>query len=673
MKSPAHLAATRRPRRMLAAGCLVLAALVATPASRPASAGDPVAAAIAAHVASRGTKPSVHMERPAIEQALAAAGVPPEAITRLFAEVARADLPGMAASLDVFLFLTRDPEWLAMRDRFAEFLELPGVDALDAARVEPLTGYGGVVTLPAVTELTPETAAALAAFGKNDWGAAVEFPSIVTISPAAAAAVAACPALLVFPNLERLSAEAAQALARHEGVGLVLGGLTTLPDDVAGALAEARSIQGLLLPDLESLDSPPLAGRLARQDHTFLPRVATLALPVAEALRGNEGGELALPGLAGIPPELAGQVVAAGYYWLTLGGGDSLAPEAAAILAGHVGQLTFTGDLPCSAAAAAKLAAHDGLLSFPHVAELPVDVARALAPHAGGLLLGGVTSLTPEVAAALAAHAGGVHLPGVRTLTPDVAAALAPRTDALVLSGLETLDAATAAAFAAHARDVLVIGGVTRLTPEAAAALAAFEGRLVLAAVTTLTPDVARALAAHRGPLVFESLVDLTAEVAAELAGHDGGLTLSAVERLSTAAAEALARAPGPLELPRLFRITSGGAAALARREAPPSLAALQYVESIDSVALAELLVAGFEDLALENLAALDGPQAAAIARVLARTSGSLSLPVLARITPRALETLLAKPDVDLPPVAELELAPDAGGGVSDDFIDPRP
>lgn len=631
MNQPARFATTAWPGHNAAAWGLALAALVALPTMHRAAAGEPaadeVATEIAARVAARGTRPSVHEDRPAIARALAAADVPPERVARLFAEVARADLPGMAASLDVFLFLSRDPEWLAMRRQFAEFLDLPGVAALDTARVAPLAGYGGVVTLSGLTALTPESAAALAEFGKEDWGAAVEFPAVETLSPAAAAALSQCRALVVFPNLKRLSAEAAEALARHEGVGIVIGGLTTLPPDVAEALAQTRSIQGLLLPDLETLDSVPLAGRLARQDHVFLPRVTALPGPVAEALRGNEGGELALPGLAAISPELATAIVGGGYYWLRLGPADSLTPEGAAILAGHRGQLTFTGDTPFSAAAAAELAAHAGVLSLPHVADLPLDVARALAPHAGSLLLEGLTSLTPELAAALASRAGDVHLPGLETLTPDVAAALAPNSDAVVLSGLKTLDAATAAAFAVHARDTLTIDGVTELTPEAAAALATFEGRLALPAVTTLTPEAARALARGRGPLA----------------------------------------------LPRLFRITAAGAEALVRREGPVELDALRYVERIDSVALAELLAAGFEDLALENLAALDGPQAAEIARALAGTTGSLSLPALERITPRALEALLAKPDADLPPVEQLELAPDATAGVNDDFVDPRP
>lgn len=564
---------------------------------------DPVAAEIADGVAARATKPSVHADRAAVERALAAADVPPDAIARLFAAVARADLPGMAASLDAFLFLTRDPEWLAMRRHFAEFLELPGVTSLDPARIRPLLAYGGVVRLPDVSTLTPETAAALAPFGDSDRGAAVEFPLVEELAPAAAEALAECDALLVFPSLRTLSAEAARALARHDGIGIVIGGLTSLPADVAAALAETRSMRGLLFPDLERLDSRPLAARLARQDHVFLPKVAALDPDQAASLQGSVGGELALPGLRELPVEVARRIAGAGFYWLRLGAAASLSPDAAAALAGHGGRLTFTGPVPFSAAAAAELAKHRNVLSLPHVTGLPADVARALAPHEGSLLLGGVAELSPEAAAELAMHAGNLHLPGL----------------------------------------------------------------------VTLTPEVARALAAHRGLLGLESVAELEADVAAELAGHAGGLALDGVGGLSTAAAEALAAATGSLSLGGLAAVTPGGAAALARRTGPLRLQALAGIERIDSVPLAELLVGRFEDLELANVVALDGPEAAAVARVLAGTRGGLSLPALRRITPRALEALLAKQGVQCADRESLALVPDPGPGGQDDIVVPRP
>jgi hypothetical protein len=66
----------------------------------------------------------------------------------------------------------------------------------------------------------------------------------------------------------------------------------------AAALAECRSLQGLLLPDLETLDSEPLARRLAQQDHVFLPRLT----PAIAATLAEGAGELSLPALERITP-----------------------------------------------------------------------------------------------------------------------------------------------------------------------------------------------------------------------------------------------------------------------------------------------------------------------------------------------------------------------------------
>ena len=668
---PAPPTPRRDARIWLRAAVAVASVTLAHARADESAPTDPLVTAIAQRVRDCQTRPSVHEDQPAIERALAAAGVPPDATIRLFAEVAQADLPGMASSLDIFLFLTRDPEWLSLRRHFSEFLELPGVTELDTDRVHGFADYDGVVTLPDLAVLTPRSAAALATFGENTWGAAVELPAVGLIAPDAAAALGRCTALVALPHLRELSADTARALATHEGIGLVLGGLATLPPDVAAALAKTQSMQGLLLPDLEVLDSEPLARRLSRQDNVFLPRVTALTMPIAQALRGNEGGSLSLPNLTEVSPDLARQLAGAGYYWLTLGGSDKLSPEAAAILADHAGQLTFTARLPFSAAAAAKLAAHDGLLSLPHLPELPADVARALEAHEGSLELGGVTRLTVESATALAPHAGGLFLPAVGALTPEVAAVLAPRIGTLVLSGVKSIDVATATALAKHCRDELALGGLTDLSPEVAAALAAFEGRLALPAVTALTPETARALANHQGTLALESVVELPAEVATELAKHKGELALHGIQSLSTPAARALAAAPCRLSLAGLMNVTPEGATALRERKDALLLDALQYVDRIDSLPVAELLVAEFDDLEFANLTALDGPQAAAIAAVLARTRGSLALPSLEKITPQALAALFTKQDVLLPDTEGLELLREPDARWTDDIVVP--
>jgi hypothetical protein len=401
------------------------------------------AADIAAAVAAREDLPSVHGERAAVETALAAAEVPPAGIAKLFAAADGAVLPGMVPSLDGFLFFTRDPAWRPFRRQFAEFLELPQVTAVTPDLVPPLAGYAGVVTFPAITTLTPQSAAALAGFGAAGWGAAVEFPGVTRLEPAAAAAIARCPALLVFPNLEGLTAEAAKRLVAHEGIGIVLGGLATLPEDVAAELAEARSLQGLLLPDLTRLDSAPLARRLARQDHAFLPRLTAISPEIAEALRGSDGGELALPAVEQLPADVARQLVGGGYFWLVLGCASNLSAETAAILAEHPGQLTFNGPAPPSPTAAAALASHTGTLRLPHLDSLSAELAAALGRHAGPLVLDGITELddpaSAVVARSLAAAPGILAVPRLRRVSATALESLLKKPD-VQLPPIDTLE-----------------------------------------------------------------------------------------------------------------------------------------------------------------------------------------------------------------------------------------
>jgi hypothetical protein len=248
---------------------------------------------------------------------------------------------------------------------------------------------------------------------------------------------------------------------------------------------------------------------------------------------------------------------------------------------------------------------------------------------------------------------------------------LAPRLGTVLLPAVRSIDVATATALAEHCRDELALGGLTDLSPEVAAALAAFKGCLALPALTVLTPETARGLAKHEGRLALESLTELPPEVAAELAKHEGELALHGIQSLSTPAARALAAAPGLLWLTGLMNLTPEGATALLQRKAGLALDAVQYVDRIDSLPLAELLVAEFDDLELANLTALDGPQAAAIAGVLARTRGSLTLPALERISPRALEALLDKKDVVLPEIESLTLTREPDAAWNDDIVVP--
>jgi len=62
------------------------------------------------------------------------------------------------------------------------------------------------------------------------------------------------------------------------------------------------------------------------------------------------------------------------------------------------------------------------------------------------------------------------------------------------------------------------------------------------------------------------------------------------------------------------------------------------------------------------GLAALDTPDAEQVARYLAGSEGELILDSLEKITPKALNALLAKQDIVPPPIDSLELIPEPDG-----------
>ncbi len=610
MDQPAH--------HPLIAAILVAAAMLGNRAT--AAADAPTPAELRALVERQTAKPSVHGAPHELNAALAAAGLPEDEIRRLWHDVAVTAVPGIGGRLDAFLFLTREPAWLNVRNEFAEFLVLPQFQTLSPADVELLISFDGVISLPRITTLGVDAAAAFDHFGDMAWGAALEFPGLDEIPPDVAAALARCDGLLVFPHLRTLSLESARALAVHEGMGIVIGGLTRLPADVAAALAECRSRRGLMLPDLEVLDSLPLVRRLVRQDSVFLPGVTGLTPEVAAEMHGFDGsGELSLPGLTALPPEVARPLSAPGFYSVTLGCAATLGPEAAAALARHPGPLTFTGAAAFSAAAARELAGRDADILLPHLTTLPTDVAAALAPHNGDLVLGGVTTLSLPEARALVAHVGPLVLESLETLPPPAAAALADRVGELVLPALAVPDADTARALAAFRGDVLQLPAVEDLTQAVATGLAQHAGTLALPGVSALAADAAQSLARQRGDLVLDGLTTLPVDVAAALAAHDGGgLALRGLAELPEDAAAALAAHRG--------------------------------------------------DLALDGLHTLS----TATARALAGCPGRLSLLGLAEIEPRALDLLLTRQRVDMPPVEELSLRVEPGRG-NDDFVLPNP
>ena len=128
-------------------------------------------------------------------------------------------------------------------------------------------------------------------------------------------------------------------------------------------------------------------------------------------------------------------------------------------------------------------------------------------------------------------------------------------------------------------------------------------------------------------------------ETAARLARHRGEIRLPGIVTLPAAVAAALAPHEGLLVCTRLTELNADTAAALAQHRGGLWLGGLRTIRTEP-------------------------------ARLLAGCPGPLTLPDLHSLAPRALEALLTKSDVEIPPRETLTLTPDPAGG-RDDFTTP--
>lgn len=551
---------------------VVAAVVLAGLAARPTAAVPPTDAEVRALVAEAAKRPSVHADRTAIAEALEKAAVPRATIERFWRAADDAVLPECGGVLEEFLLLTREPEWLALRDQFAEFLSLRGIERLEKKTVARIRNHAGVHSFPDLRDLDVASAKRLRGERNDDWRTAVEFPAVRSLTPAAAEAAAACTPMLVLPGLTELSVETAAALARHEGAGLVLGGLRRLEPAVAEALADYPFHQNLLLPDLETLDSIPLARRLAAQEVVFLPNVPRLTADVAAAFEGESLCTLVLSGLVDCPEEIAARLTTGGFHGITLGCGGSLSPAAARALVPHPGPLLFTGTQGLAVAAAAALDAHAGEIVIQHVARLPAAVAAALPGGDHLLVLPAVRHLDATAAADLVVT-GPLSLPSLRLLEEPAATALAGHTHLLQLDGLRDLAAPVAVALGRHRGD-LMLGGLETLDAVTAAGLAQCAGQLHLDAVTRIDRAAAAILLRRRQPLWISGLQAVERIDSPELARliaariEDPALPhLTSIDGPDAVPiAAALAESRGELMLPALERITARALAALLRK-----------------------------------------------------------------------------------------------------------
>jgi len=153
------------------------------------------------------------------------------------------------------------------------------------------------------------------------------------------------------------------------------------------------------------------------------------------------------------------------------------------------------------------------------------EVARALATRAKGMLaLDALTEISVEVARELAQKRGKLTLNGLRTLSREVAIELAKHRSKLTLFGLTEISDEAAEALSHHGQTML-LNGLTKLTsvPLTTTMLKSNDGFLNLSKVQTLSDEVVQLFAEYKGsrPIRLTGLTELSEAHAARLRANE--------------------------------------------------------------------------------------------------------------------------------------------------------
>jgi hypothetical protein len=286
------------------------------------------------------------------------------------------------------------------------YLELIGLKTLSAGTARALArskAFSG--SLPGLTTLSADAAAALGTFaGNKSGGDKLNLFGLMTLDAEAARGLAAFRGNLELDGLTEIDPETAAALATYAGPKLSLRGLKSLSAETAKQLAKAKAWDGDLRSLREISDEAaaalagfegkgltitgvPLSDRAVQALAGF--RGASLYLIVprlsdesVRALAAFKGESLSLAGLeqppaelAGLLPEFACKNLSLHPWEFYLGGRQPVTPADARLVAAYAGRLgktcvlpKITGfETPDAVEVAEILAAAPGSLSIPNL------------------------------------------------------------------------------------------------------------------------------------------------------------------------------------------------------------------------------------------------------------------------------------------------------------------
>jgi hypothetical protein len=313
----------------------------------------------------------------------------------------------------------------------------------------------------------------------------------------------------------------------------------------------------------------------------------------------------------------------------------------------------------------------------------PSDIVKALAAHSGRLELSFGIPLSPPMAKHLSTHSDHLMIRLHQPLEESAADELARHSGVLEVSSVPRFSRSVVKALARHQGKSLILRGLTSLDESTALSLARYSGSLSITDVEAASGDTIAALSTHRGLLRISSALvrvdtvdhlvrhdgglevygptspSLPEEVVRRLAGYDGYLRIDV--RLSDDSAVALKQHEGDLALGDLPASEAAADALLARS------GRLLFPDSAfpRSLAGARLLASDKTITGVVTSECLVGPDAEAIAAVLARRRGLLALPNLRYVSVDAIRALATKGDARLPPLDSLYIVDDDGRDVS--------
>jgi hypothetical protein len=398
---------------------------------------------------------------------------------------------------------------------------------------------------------TMEEAAAQSLLGTH--GGDLSLTGLTGLSDATATSLAKHPGALYLNSLSKLSDAAAASLAKHKGnLTLDTDVLTESTDAVCASLAKHEQNISFVWYEFQELPRNPgsgfidllkmVAASAASEYQTLGFPCTELSDPMAQALAEVEAplNLFSLETLESVPlaRKLASQD-SVELMALTV-----LSPELALDLAFCQGAL--------------HLGADESSWDDANLQELSPVAAENLARHSGELVLG-ISSISPASAETLALHTGSLTLVGLSELSAESAAALAMyRGDLKVVTfgpeniAMQLLNKEAGGLSIWWDLGIREEGDAGTLNQEIATAICQFKGDSLELNFSVLDSAAAEIISTTEFALSLPVLREIDIEVAEALQSHAGTLRLGGLEgfEISDEAASQLVQHVGALELP---------------------------------------------------------------------------------------------------------------------------